>query len=93
MSDTELDALLIQLREALSDTGELSAATKTLMQTVSDDISAALDKASIENDDADSEQGIGSDSLRKMAIEFEAEHPRLAHTINDLADSLAKIGI
>ena len=93
MSDTELDALLIQLREALSDTGELSTATKTLMQAVSDDITVALDKASIENDDADNEQGIGSDSLRKMAIEFEAEHPRLAHTINDLADSLAKIGI
>lgn len=93
MSETELDALLIQLREALSDTGELSTATKTLMQTVSDDISAALDRASIENDDVDNEQGIGSDSLRKMAIEFEAEHPRLAHTINDLADSLAKIGI
>ncbi|NIW23455.1 MAG: DUF4404 family protein, partial [Gammaproteobacteria bacterium] len=31
--------------------------------------------------------------VRRATVDFEAEHPRLAHILEDLADTLTKLGI
>ncbi len=95
MSESDLNALLVQLHKKLNDVqGAQSVDDEThrMLGIVSQDIAIVLGHdlmPSGKNEQAD----IGSHSLKRMAVKFEAEHPRLAHTLNDVADSLAKIGI
>ncbi len=94
MSSSQLDALLLELHQQLSAKTEIDESTQKLLRQVSEDIAPYLDeKEAQESESTSVDAELGSDSLKKMAVEFEADHPRLARTVNELADSLAKIGI
>lgn len=91
MSESELNALLLQLHDKLNESPDIDDESRRLLDIVSQDIAVAMGRSSATTDDKATVAG--SMTLKKMAVEFEAEHPRLAHTLNDVADSLAKIGI
>ncbi len=92
MSESDLKTLLEQVHKKLNEPSSLDAATERMLGIVAQDIAVVLGRQE-KSVEKDNESGVGSHTLKKMAIEFEAEHPRLAHTLNDVADSLAKIGI
>jgi len=92
MSEPDLKILLEQVHKKLNDAPSLDDATQRMLGIVSQDIAIVLGRLT-KSEEPDSEPDVGSHALKKMAVEFEAEHPRLAHTLNDIADSLAKIGI
>lgn len=35
----------------------------------------------------------GRERLEKLTVKFEADHPRLAHILGEIADTLSKLGI
>ena len=92
MSESDLKVLLEQVHKKLNEPPSLDAATERMLGIVAQDIAVVLGRQA-KSAEKDDESGVGSHTLKKMAVEFEAEHPRLAHTLNDVADSLAKIGI
>lgn len=92
MSESELDTLLTQLHDKLNNSPDINDETRRMLGIVSQDIAILLGRNGSLSEQPD-QSSIGSNTLKKMAVEFEAEHPRLAHTLNDVADSLAKIGI
>ena len=92
MSEPDLKILLEQVHKKLNDAPSLDDATQRMLGIVSQDIAIVLGRLT-KSEESGSEPDVGSHTLKKMAVEFEAEHPRLAHTLNDIADSLAKIGI
>ena len=92
MSESELSALLSQLHDKLNDSPDIDDEARRMLGIVSQDIAVVLGRSSPAVDQ-DKSTIAGSMTLKKMAVEFEADHPRLAHTLNDVADSLAKIGI
>ena len=92
MSEPDLKILLEQVHKKLNDAPSLDDESRRMLGIVSQDIAIVLGRLT-RPEEQDSESGVGSHTLKKMAVEFEAEHPRLAHTLNDVADSLAKIGI
>lgn len=87
MSETDLKQLLGRLHNELDKAGEVDEETRQLLALVSNDISSVLKSGQREGEMVD------SSTLKKLAVEFEAEHPRLARTLNEVAESLAKIGI
>lgn len=89
MEKQELQKTLTELHQELSTAQDVDDSTKAMLVTVMQDITKLL--ANTENDS--SETPTGSDSLRAMVIEFEAEHPKLARTLGQLADGLANLGI
>jgi len=95
MSESDLNVLLAQLHKKLNDVQgvqSINDETHRMLGIVSQDIAIVLGRRSTSSE-KNEQESIGSHSLKRMAVEFEAEHPRLAHTLNDVADSLAKIGI
>ncbi|MBL1432395.1 MAG: DUF4404 family protein [Gammaproteobacteria bacterium] len=92
MSEPEINTLLSQLHSKLNDSPNIDDETHRMLGIVSQDIAILLGRNNDSSEDKDKSIP-GSITLKKMAVEFEAEHPRLAHTLNDIADSLAKIGI
>ncbi|MBL4852423.1 MAG: DUF4404 family protein [Gammaproteobacteria bacterium] len=95
MPESDLNILLTQLHKKLNDVQgaqSIDGEAHRMLGIVSQDIAVVLGRHSASSG-KNEQASIGSHSLKRMAVEFEAEHPRLAHTLNDVADSLAKIGI
>lgn len=88
MDNEQLQTQLTKLHQELSTIDNVDDSTKTMLITVMQDISQVLT-----GEKAESGQQPTSDSLREMMTEFEAEHPKLAHTLGQLADGLANLGI
>jgi hypothetical protein len=103
MEKHELKASLAELHGELSQVENVDPTTREMLVTIMQDIVKVLqsDQAgaelqpATESPDAEDEAAPphGSDSLRNMVIEFEAEHPKLARTIGQIADGLASLGI
>jgi hypothetical protein len=82
---------LANLHDELASAGDLDPALRQQLRDVADDIESLLGEPSPEPmDAADSHL---SERLRLVTVEFEAEHPRLARVIGDVADTLTKLGI
>jgi len=91
MPKTALQQQLTELHGALSSTAELNPELRTLLKEVAGDIESLL------GDEAPAEEASAATQLqarvRRATVDFEAEHPRLAHILGDLADTLSKLGI
>lgn len=90
MDKQELNQQLTQLHQELSTIDNVDESTKAMLITVMQDIAKLLKGEKHGDEDQDTAT---SDSLREMVAEFEAEHPKLAQTLGQLADGLANLGI
>lgn len=77
---------LDRLRAELAASHELDAATRESLATLAEDIERILGQ------DQEAEQSL-LDRARAAALQFEAEHPRLARALSEITDTLAKLGI
>ena len=77
---------LTELHGELASASELDPELRELLREVAGDIEKLLGE---EPSTADQLQG----RIRQATVDFEAEHPRLAHILGDLADTLTKLGI
>jgi hypothetical protein len=101
MEKQQLKASLAELHSELSQVENVDPTTREMLVTIMQDIVKVLqtDQAAAtrgpvtESPAEEGEATHGSDSLRNMVIEFEAEHPKLARTIGQIADGLASLGI
>jgi len=91
MPRTTLQEQLTELHGALASTAELDPELRALLKEVAGDIESLL------GDAAPAEEATAANQLqarvRRATVDFEAEHPRLAHILGDLADTLTKLGI
>ena len=76
---------------------ELPSAAENLDEDLDEDLHALLREVA-----EDIEQIIGGEAveansrrerLEKLTFKFEADHPRLAHILGEIADTLGKLGI
>jgi hypothetical protein len=82
---------LADLHDELASAGDLDPALRQQLRDVADDIESLLGEPSPEPEAAAGSQL--RERLRLVTVEFEAEHPRLARMIGDVADTLTKLGI
>ena len=91
MPKTALRQQLTELHDSLASADELDPELRALLRDVSGDIENLL------GEDASAEEASAADQLqarlRRATVDFETEHPRLAHILENLADTLAKLGI
>ena len=84
----KLQGLLDELHSELADAGELDAAAKEKLLELSREIAEAV------GPDTDKTlQKDGRSRLQEAALNFESEHPRIAGILENIADTLAKLGI
>ena len=86
MSQSDLHNLLTQLHARLKSAQSLDAEDRSLLATVLADIENTLGK----------EPGARppeASGVQSLAVKFEADHPALADTLRQLADTLGKAGI
>jgi hypothetical protein len=86
------------LREQLSELhGELASAAqldpelRAQLREVAREIEKVLEQQSAQN--APSSTELLQNRVQQATVDFEAEHPRLARILGDLADTLTKLGI
>ena len=78
---------LRKLRTALASAAEnLDEDLHTLLRGVTDEIERVLGRKAVEAHS-------GRERLEKIAVNFEASHPRLAKILGETADTLGKLGI
>ena len=78
---------LRKLRTELASAAEnLDEDLHTLLRGVADDIERVLGRKAVEAHS-------GRERLEKIAVNFEASHPRLAKILGETADTLGKLGI
>lgn len=82
---------LTELHDTLASTGELDPELRALLKEVSGEIEAILGEEAPEEDASAASQL--QTRVRRATVDFETEHPRLAHILEDLADTLTKLGI
>jgi len=91
MPKNALRQQLTELHNTLASTAELDPELRTLLKEVSGDIEGIL------GEEASTEEASATDQLqarvRRATVDFETEHPRLARILEDLADTLTKLGI
>ena len=78
--------LLDDLHRELGDADAIDDESRAQLQETLEEIRAALEP------EAASGGGMGR-RLQELALRFETDHPRIAATIRQLTDSLAKMGI
>lgn len=72
--------------ELPSAAGKLDENLHELLREVADDIEQIIGGESVESKS-------GRDRLEKLTLKFEADHPRLAQILGEIADTLSKLGI
>ena len=82
MEQRELKATLRQLHDELEATGSADPELKDLLRELDSDIHRLTEQHA----------PLGQ-RLEQAAASFEAEHPRVASLLTDLADTLAKLGL
>ena len=84
----KLKGLLSDLHAELANTGELDTDAKRQLEILAKDIQGAIepdtDKPLLED---------ARDQLQAAAVNFESEHPRIAGVLENITDTLAKLGI
>jgi hypothetical protein len=91
MPKDALQKQLTELHDTLASTAELDPELRALLKEVSGDIEIILDEDTSAGET--SAAGQLQTRVRRATVDFEAEHPRLAHILEDLADTLTKLGI
>lgn len=86
MSKQSLQKQLNELHDELASAADLDPQLRRQLREVADEIEARL------GDRAQTEEDLQA-RVRQATVDFEAEHPRLAHILGDLADTLTKLGI
>ncbi|MEM6799131.1 MAG: DUF4404 family protein [Planctomycetota bacterium] len=90
MQREELLKALSQLQHELEQLDAIDPQTEAALSRVNDEVDRLLDPEDPTTaDDLDT----SSDGLRGHLLEFEAEHPRIASLLGQLADGLASLGI
>ncbi len=87
MNQNRLRTLLVELDRELKSTGSLDDQSKDLLEQVLADVRKLESPA-----DAGQHQS-AEDSLRKLVLRFETDHPRLSGAVGQVADALSKLGI
>ena len=82
---------LADLHDELAAAGDLDPTLRHQLRDVADDIEALL-AASPEPSAATTPAQL-QERIRLATVEFEAEYPRLARVMSDVADTLTKLGI
>jgi hypothetical protein len=88
MSKKALQQRLNELHTELAAATELDPGLRHSLREVANDIEKLLDEA-----EPDTDTGDLQNRVQQATVEFEAEHPRLAGILGDLADTLTKLGI
>ncbi len=87
MSSSRLQEQLEAIRRELADSDAVDATNRALLEQVAEDIERVLD----EEDETTPDTVRGK--MEKAAVDFEAEHPRLARVMNEVVEALARMGI
>jgi hypothetical protein len=84
----KLKGLLSELHVELNDAGQLDADAKRQLEALAQEIQGAIDP--------DSDKPLledVQDQLQSAAVNFESEHPRIAGLLQNITDTLGKLGI
>ena len=84
----KLKGLLNDLHVELNDAGQLDADAKRQLEALAQEIQGAIDP--------DSDKPLledMQDQLQAAAVNFESEHPRIAGVLQNITDTLGKLGI
>ncbi len=87
MPATKLREQLEAIRRELDDPDAVDDANRALLEELAADIERVLD----EEDETTPETV--RDRMKKAAVDFEAEHPRIARVMNEIVEALARMGI
>lgn len=91
MPKKALQQHLSELHDELATTDDLDPALRQQLRDVADDIETLLgEEAAPDTATAGSQI---QRSVQQATVDFEAEYPRLARILGDLADTLTKLGI
>ena len=90
MPKKALQKHLTELHDELAAAGDLDPTLRRQLRDVADDIEALLGTSS---PPATATEPQLQERIRLATVEFEAEYPRLARVMNDVADTLTKLGI
>ena len=90
MSHERLHELLGQVHQELERADSIDDESRELMFEVSDDIRYLLESGRAK--EGDQAKPVG-DRLDDLVLAFESRHPRIARMIEEVIDSLAKMGI
>ena len=87
----ELKIRLEELQSQLVKSSQISAADKDLLGKM---VVGILQLEDVQQPDAEAvnEQGL-RDTLERKSLEYEAQHPKLAFTLRQILDVLARMGI
>ena len=87
----ELKIRLEELQSQLVKSSQISAADKDLLGKM---VVGILQREDVQQPDAEAvnEQGL-RDTLERKSLEYEAQHPKLAFTLRQILDVLARMGI
>lgn len=91
MPKKALEQQLAELHDELASAAELDPELRRLLRNVADDIESVLAEKPTAAGGASSDDV--HHRIREATVEFEAEYPRVAHILGDLADTLTKLGI
>ena len=89
MERRQLEELLESLHRELGNAEAVDEDSRSLLHGMMDEIRQALERS---GEDADGGSPLNR-RLQELALRFETDHPRIAATISQLTDSLAKMGI
>lgn len=87
MDQSKLQRLLHELHTELGSAESLDPESRALVVKVLEDLGAVPEAAPAER------HATAASGLREAMLRFETEHPRLAATVGQVADALAKLGI
>ena len=91
MPKTALQKHLTDLHDELASAGDLDPALRRQLRNVADEIEGLLGAQSPPS--AAVAEGQLQKRIRLATVEFEAEYPRIARIMGDVADALTKLGI
>jgi hypothetical protein len=89
MPREKIRALLSELHQELEAGTDIDAATKDSLRGALDEIQTAIGADDVGPPVIDEVQT----QLGESAVEFQAEHPRVARLLSEVADTLGKLGI
>lgn len=90
MTRDEMIATLRALHAELADADSVDASTREAFAKVAADIERLTDP---EHPSTAAEAEASHEGLSGLILDFETDHPQLAHTLGKLADGLANLGI
>ena len=92
MDKDKLNQLLTELHEELGSADTVDASSKELLRQAVDDINQAVG-AVVQDDITVPAPHPVREQLEKSAVDFEADHPRLAAILSRIVDTLGQMGI